>query len=137
MKGDVGGFCERSAKTARSHLRAASALHRSKNYDAAVYFCGYTVEIALKARICRTLRWAGFPATPSEFQPYKSLQTHNLETLVKYTALENRIKSSLQTDWLLMAQWSPEMRYAPVGTQTATDAADMIQAARRLLRMLL
>ena len=79
-------------KTARSYLRAAGLLHRSHSHDAAVYLCGYAVEIALKARICRTLKWTDFPATAGEFQKFRSLQTHDLTTLLKFSGLENRIK---------------------------------------------
>ena len=61
--------------TAREYLRAAKLLRTRRSYDAAVYLCGYAVEIALKARICRTLKWtAGFPETPAEFQDKGSLE---------------------------------------------------------------
>lgn len=40
--------------TARARLRDAQVLLRGKRLDGAVYLCGYAVEIALKARICRT-----------------------------------------------------------------------------------
>lgn len=51
--------------TAREYLRAAKLLRTRHSYDAAVYLCGYAVEIALKARICRTLKWTtGFPKLP-------------------------------------------------------------------------
>ena len=43
-------------KTARAHLRDAGILYRRGSYDGAAYLYGYAVEIALKARICRTLR---------------------------------------------------------------------------------
>ena len=40
-------------------------------------------------------------------------------------------------EWGVVQLWAPELRYLPVGTQTATDAADMIGAAAALLRVLL
>lgn len=46
---------------ARARLRDAHLLLRAKRFDGAFYLCGYAVELALKARICRTLKWAGFP----------------------------------------------------------------------------
>ncbi len=125
------------AKTARAHLRDARILHRHGSYDSAVYLCGYAVEIALKARICRALRWAGFPSTPGEFQNIKSVQTHNFEALLLFTGLENRIKIVQYDDWVIVKKWTPEQRYNPVGTQTMADAADMIAAARTLLEILL
>jgi hypothetical protein len=46
-----------------SRLKDAKALLAAKRYDGSVYLCGYSVEIGLKARICRTLKWDGFPST--------------------------------------------------------------------------
>lgn len=63
-------------ENARAHLRAARILRRSKAYDSAVYLCGYAVEIALKARICQTLKWPGFPLTGGEFANKASFKTH-------------------------------------------------------------
>ena len=40
---------------ARARLKEAQILFAAKRYDAATYLCGYAVEMALKARICKTL----------------------------------------------------------------------------------
>lgn len=77
---------------ARARLNDAVVLFRNKRYDGAVYLCGYAVEIALKARICRTLKWAGFPETRREFEAYQSLRTHDLDVLLKLSGIEERIK---------------------------------------------
>ena len=122
---------------ARAHLRAAVALSRSKNYDTAAYLCGYAVEIALKARICRTLKWTGFPTTTAEFQNFRSLQTHHLETLLRFSGIEGRIKPAFLPDWLRVTSWNPEQRYHPVGSQTAASARDMIEATKRILKVVL
>ncbi len=124
-------------KTARAHLRDARILNRRGSYDGAVYLCGYAVEIALKARICRTLRWAGFPSTRSEFEHVKSVQTHVFEALLLFSGAGDRIKPALASDWSIVKRWAPEQRYNPVGTQTADNAAEMIAAAAHLLRVLL
>ena len=61
--------------TAREYLPAAKLLRTGKSYDVAIYLCGYAVEIALKARICRTLNWvAGFPETQAEFKAKSGLK---------------------------------------------------------------
>jgi len=124
-------------KTAREHLRLAGILHKNRAYDGAVYHCGYAVEIALKARICRTLRWTEFPATAGEFQKFKSLQTHNLETLLALSGIRERVKLSFNWEWSVVTEWNPEQRYDPVGTQTVTSSGDMIAATRKMLRALL
>ena len=124
-------------KTAREHLRLAGILHKNRAYDGAVYHCGYAVEIALKTRICRTLRWAGFPSSGREFQNFKSLQAHNLETLLTFSGVESRITSALNLEWSQVVEWTPEQRYDSVGTQTDISSGTMIAATRRILRSLL
>ncbi len=110
---------------------------RTAPYDGAVYHCGYAVEIALKTRLCRTLRWAGFPGSAKEFQNFKSLQTHNLETLLRFSGVESRVTLALDAEWSQVKEWNPEQRYDPVGTQTAADSGDMITATRKILRTVL
>lgn len=125
-------------RSAREYLRAARILQRRTHgsYDAAHYLCGYAVELALKARICRTLNWTSYPPT-SGHEKYRSLLVHNPETLLTFSGVESRIKPALATDWSVVKDWNPEQRYEPVGTVTARDAADMIAATRNLLKVLL
>ncbi len=124
--------------TAREYLRAAKLLRTRNSYDAAVYLCGYAVEIALKARICRTLNWTtGFPETASEFRLKGNLKTHDLEALLEYTGMQDRIRLAYFGSWSIVNRWSPEQRYNPRGTKTPTDADDMIQATQQMLRILL
>ncbi len=125
-------------KTAREYLRAAKLLRTRQSHDVAVYLCGYAVEIALKARICRTLHWTnGFPETRKDFEGKSSLKTHDLEILLDFTGIQNKVKLIHFADWAIVNKWNPEQRYSPLGTQTLTTAKDMIQAAQNLLGILL
>jgi hypothetical protein len=36
---------------------------KAERFDGAFYLSGYAVELALKARICRTLKWRATPST--------------------------------------------------------------------------
>jgi hypothetical protein len=74
---------------ARARLRDARVLLRARRWDGAVYLCGYAVELALKARICQTLKWAGFPETPAEFKGLQSVKTHDLEMLLHLSGIED------------------------------------------------
>src|SRR5262245_42078838 len=123
-------------KIARARLRDAEVLYRSRRYDGAIYLCGYAVEIALKVRICRTLPWPGYPSTGGEFQHYQSFRTHNLDVLLRLSGVEERIKTTLMTEWSTVAGWDPEARYRPIGSATRQAAALMIASARVLLRAL-
>ena len=125
--------------TAREYLRAAKLLRTRHSYDASVYLCGYAVEIALKARICRTLKWTtGFPETNAEFQEKGPLlKTHSLKTLLEYTTLKPLIQLRLLNEWSELLAWTPEQRYNPVGTKDAADADRMIAATQKLLKVFL
>ena len=124
-------------KTAREYLQSAELLQASRKYDVAIYLCGYAVEIALKDRICRTLKWPGFPATSGEFSSYRSFQTHNLEVLLNLSASGDKVKSALGGAWSTVEKWNPEHRYNPKGTHTAVDAANMVSATKRALETIL
>jgi HEPN domain-containing protein len=122
---------------ARARLRDSEALIRARRFDGAAYLCGYAVELALKARICQTLRWiAGFPETNAEFQAYQSFRTHNLAVLLRLSGIEARIRINYIAEWSLVDRWDPEDRYKPVGNVTESSARSMIAAARVLLRVL-
>ena len=54
---------------------------KNGRYDGSVYLCGYVIELLLKARICKTLNWDGFPSDSKEFQNLNNFKTHNLEIL--------------------------------------------------------
>ena len=124
-------------KTVRERPRLVGMLHTNRAYGGAVYHCGYTVEIALKSRVCHALRWTKFPSTGRYFQNFKSLQTHNLETLLRFSGVEGRMTLALPVEWSLVIEWTPEQRYDPVGTQTFTSSGNMIAATRKILRAIL
>ena len=124
-------------KTAREYLQSAEVLRANRKYDMSVYLCGYAVEIALKERICRTLKWPGYPATSGEFSNYRSFQTHNLAVLLNLTAIESKVITALSGDWSIVETWNPEQRYSPRGIKTMNDADKMISATTKALRAIL
>lgn len=72
-------------RIARARLRDAEILSRARCFDGSVYVCGYAVEIALKARICRTLRWTGSPDSSAEFSPPGSASAADAEAMLRST----------------------------------------------------
>ncbi|MFV9691345.1 MAG: HEPN domain-containing protein, partial [Desulfobacteria bacterium] len=86
-------------KIAKARLKDAEVLHSSRRYEGAVYLCGYAVELSLKARICKTLRWSGYPSTNNEFRDYRSFKTHDLDVLLHLSGIEQRIKTELFAEW--------------------------------------
>lgn len=122
-------------KIIQARIDDADALHAAARYDGAIYLCGYAIELALKRRICMTLRWAGFPATNAEFKNYQSLKTHDLDVLLRLSGYEKRIKKDPVTfaAWSDVGSWDPEARYKPIGSASPADAQKVINSAKILL----
>jgi hypothetical protein len=105
-------------------------------FDGAVYVCGYAIEVALKARICRTLNWPEFPSTGGEFHAYRSFQVHDLDVLLRLSGQEARIRQNHFGLWSVVAAWTAESRYNAIGTTQQRDAEAIIQAIDALLALL-
>jgi HEPN domain-containing protein len=118
---------------AAARLEDARHLLGAGRFDGAAYLCGYAVELALKARICDTLGWSGFPESTKEFKPYQSLKTHSLEVLLTFTGRQQDVKSNYLVEWSAVAAWDPESRYKAVGTVAKDEAQRMISSATTLL----
>lgn len=123
-------------KIAKARLKDAEILAASHRYEGAIYLCGYAVELGLKARVCKTLKWSGFPGSNKEFQGYQSFKTHNLDILLHLTGVEDKIKAELFAEWSVVATWDPESRYNPIGNISATDAQQMISSTKSILAKL-
>jgi len=123
-------------RLATARLRDAEALHAAGRYDGAIYMCGYSVELALKARICRTLKWTGFPEKDAEFKGLGSLKVHDLDALLRFTGRERAVKAQFLAEWSAVSFWNPEARYKPIGSANPTDARLMLESAAILLKKL-
>ena len=120
----------------RARLRDAQLLLHAKRFDGAVYLCGYAVELALKARICRTLRWRGFPESAQEFKGFQSVRTHDLEVLLRFSGVEGRVKAKHFAEWSEALKWDPEKRYQAIGLSSPQQATEMVTCVERLLKVL-
>ena len=101
----------------------------------AAYLCGYAVEFTLKARICDLLGWETYQIS----RGYESFKTHELPILLSLSGCtqKNIVGSPFAREWsTLLNMWSSQMRYEPVGSVSAPDAKDMLQAVHSLLSMI-
>lgn len=121
---------------ARARLQDVEILLGSNRADVAEYLCGYVVELALKARICRQLNWAGFPETRKEFENYASFRTHKLEVLLSLSGQEQRIKAEYLNEWSAVEKWDPESRYRLIGQADFMQVLLMWDSAGKLLNVL-
>jgi len=123
-------------KIAQARLRDAEILNKSKRHEGAIYLCGYVIELGLKARICKTLKWLEFPSSAKEFQNYKSFKTHDLDVLLHLSGVEERIKTKLLSEWSAVAAWDPAVRYNPASKASEGAAKNMVSSAKKLLAAL-
>ena len=123
-------------RIAQARLDDAKALLSAGRFDGATYLCGYAIELALKFRICQILNWPEFPSTRGDFQDYRSFQTHDLDVLLHLSGQEARIKRDQFTEWSIVAEWDPEVRYSVVGNVLQATAESMVRAAEGLLKIL-
>ena len=123
---------------ANNRFGDAKVLFEARRYSGAFYLCGYAVELRLKARICRTLKWQGYPESNKEFQKFQSFKTHDLTVLLQLGGIENKIKTdtNLLTAWSIILNWDPEKRYQPIPTVDRKKAKDFLDATQILLRMI-
>jgi hypothetical protein len=121
-------------RLARARLKDSEVLFEKGRYDGALYLCGYAIELALKARICRTLKWTDFPSSNKEFEPFKSLRTHNLDTLLSLSGLEDKIKIGYLTQWSVVATWDPEARDKSISTVKRRDALNMLESGKNAFK---
>ena len=119
-----------------ARLYDAKILYVAQRFDGAYYLCGYCVELALKVRICKSLKWSGFPETNKEFERFSSFKVHDLDVLLKLSGYEGVIKGTYFSEWSTVMAWRPEVRYARIGATNEKAAKDMIDAAAILVRKL-
>ena len=74
----------------------------NRKYDAAVYLSGYAIELALKTRICRTLKWPLFPDV--SIKNPQTFKTHHLETLLGLSGIEGKVKLVHHAEWAMITQ---------------------------------
>jgi hypothetical protein len=115
---------------ANLRLREAEALYDAGFYDGAAYLCGYVVELALKARICKLLGVTDYPDTGDYKRVYA---VHDFTQLLFLSGLRTKLDPGnvpLFTNWSTAIPWKPERRYSPVGTFSQQDAQDILDAIR-------
>lgn len=105
----------------------AKILFNANRYDSSLYLVGYSIEIALKSKICYVLKLdKGFPENKEEFNDYvkssdnelggvikqlSDIRTHNLGKLLFYSGQEYVVKEELFAEWIEILYWNPELRY--------------------------
>jgi HEPN domain-containing protein len=119
-------------KLAALRLREAESLFQAGLYDGCVYLCGYVVELALKACICKTLNEPQYPDTflKSVFRTHEFDELAVLAGIKAELAAQKNANTALSINWNLATQWKPERRYQPEGTFTKGDAESVLNSIK-------
>ncbi|MCP4107068.1 MAG: HEPN domain-containing protein [Desulfobacteraceae bacterium] len=117
-------------KIARARLKDAEALFNARRYDGAVYLCGYAIELALKNRICKTLKWEEYPVS----KKLNNFKTHDLALLLQLAGIEKKISTTFFAEWSIVSEWNSELRYQEIGSVTKDEAQLMIDSTKILLK---
>jgi len=116
----------------RLRLQEAEALYAAGLFDGCVYLCGYVVESALKACVCRTLDISEYlDAHRTLGRTFKTHDFDDLSTLAGIkTQLQANRNGALWLNWNIATAWKPERRYEPPGRYLAQDALDLLNSIR-------
>ena len=107
-------------------LREADVLFQAGLYDGCVYLCGYVLESALKACICKTL-------AIDSYHDESFFWTHSFDKLKLLAGLQKEItlaQPALFQNWSIATEWKPESRYQPAGKYGRADAEKVLEAIR-------
>ena len=136
---------------ALSKFADAKLLFKSNRYDSSLYLIGYSIELALKSKICKILKLDnGFPENKMEFDSYikasendlgneiknlREIRNHNLQKLLYYSGQEFIIKAELLDEWTNISYWNPELRYTiEIGDKSFNEL--IIKSVEKILALI-
>jgi HEPN domain-containing protein len=113
---------------AETRLKDAQVLFKAGRYDAAAYMCGYVLELALKACVCKRLGISEYP--PERLK--REFKTHSFDDLLLLAGLSEKLTAArdpvLFGKWSQVAGWEPDWRYRRPGSVVRQDAEAMLGA---------
>ncbi len=105
---------------ADKRLKEAELLLSNGFNEGAFYLAGYSVELMLKARICKNLEIENFYLKP-QISGKQAFFTHDLAQLLTLSGLRKRFEneidskggnnSELSVNWQIICTWNEEKRY--------------------------
>jgi HEPN domain-containing protein len=116
----------------RLRLREAETLYEAGLYDGGAYLCGYILESALKACICRTLDMPEYLDAHRTLG--KTFKTHDFDDLLTLAGIKAQLQANrngpLWSNWNIATAWKPERRYEPPGRYLEADALALLNSIR-------
>ena len=134
-------------------LRVAEFLLQNNFFDDAYYLGGYSFELCLKAKICKTLDIQDFfdfdnarnrklPTSQNKSKDnlYKSFKVHDYEQLLilsgLYTVFAEKITTDLEfeADWSIVSKWDESLRYS--NGANGIDVKSFIESIKNIITWL-
>lgn len=98
--------------------REAQCLFNNGFWDGAYYLAGYSVELLLKARVCKTLNIPDFFLfSRGKQEAYKAYKSHDCDQLLIFSGLYSDFVADTTADpilkghWSVVSRWSENSRY--------------------------
>jgi len=116
---------------ANTRLREAKKLFESRLYDGAFYFCGYSIELAFKARICKLMDIESYLENG---EISRSFKIHDLNHLLLLSGLKKKLEYEISinqdfaANWSLVTNWNEGYRYRPIGATSKMVTQEFIDA---------
>jgi hypothetical protein len=115
----------------------ACCLLHNEMWDGAYYLGGYSIELLLKARICKNLQVDNFFefGLPVRNEFYRVFKSHNIRELLLLTGVfEDLMKSTIDkifvSHWSTILEWSEDSRYKM--NKTEEDATNFLISAKTI-----
>src|SRR5215471_8853883 len=105
---------------ADSKLNAANILFQNGDYDNAYYLGGYSIELLLKAKVCKTLNIDDFfdvgSSTLKRLKYEGTFKVHDFEQLIILSGIYKDFDAkmsdpSFKADWSIVSKWKEDSRY--------------------------
>jgi hypothetical protein len=129
-------------KLAMAKFDEAECLYKSGHFDWAYYTAGYTIELLLKAKVCRTLGIEDFFDENSGFMKKlkypQTFKIHNLEQLLLlsgvYTLLDKELTAdaNFKAKWSKICVWTEESRY--LMGKTPNEVGDFLTSIKDIAK---
>ena len=111
------------------HLQHAKALLDAQLYSGAYYMCGYVVECALKACVCKRTNQDDFYPRPKEAQKawgHDRKDLIGLADIVEKIEGDRRADNTLDIYWREVGGWTVESRYEKRSQREAENLYDAV-----------
>lgn len=125
-------------KLAKTKLEDAAFLLADGRYDSAYYLAGYTIELLLKAKVCKTLNIDNFFDEKSlkSLKYPQTFKIHDVNQLLLFSGMfqefmvEISANPTFKLSWSIVSEWSEEARYTMGRSQT--DAQNLVTPVKEI-----